>query len=237
MFRLSVEDPYGLPEELRHDALQTVLPKKTTTLSCYVSAALRFHDTTCGISWEIRRPDTWTSSAWKSTVHISTLPYGWIPEDGIDCIRQFIMCLVDTWERKSEEAERRLAERVSLTSPSCEYHPQLTQSRFKRLEQLETKGKDPRMIDNLARDAREWAQLRGSLHDHVHGVRMFMLDYCRDYHGKRIPESLETLLAVDLEAAMKKKIDKLDQTVRDLLQIVSNCPSLSSPPSSSSSHS
>jgi hypothetical protein len=77
------------------------------------------------------------------------------------------------------------------------------------------------MIDLLANDARKLAELRGILHDQVRAAEKFVKDYCRYYNANKIPKGLLDVLADQFEIVVNKWIGRLDEVVRDLLQIVS----------------
>lgn len=65
------------------------------------------------IAWTIIPPKEPSDRPLKSTNHLSTLPYGWIPDDGVDFFKQFIMCLKDRWDVECDLVEGDLAKRVS----------------------------------------------------------------------------------------------------------------------------
>jgi hypothetical protein len=66
------------------------------------------------ITWTMMPPANPSSrSTWKSRDHFSTLPYGWIPDDGVDFFTQFILCLKERWLKLCDLAEKHLSDRVS----------------------------------------------------------------------------------------------------------------------------
>lgn len=75
------------------------------------------------------------------------------------------------------------------------------------------------MINCLAEDAREWATLRKALKSQVHAARDFVLKYClccnQAEHQRRMQLPIN-----QFEADITEKINELDQTVKDLLQLV-----------------
>jgi hypothetical protein len=75
-------------------------------------------------------------------------------------------------------------------------------------------------MHHLARDAQKWAERRNILQDQVHEAEKFVTDYCRRYNGNQTLKDLKSSIH-EFEANISKRIDQLDQTVRDLLQIVS----------------
>ncbi|KAH6838535.1 ankyrin repeat-containing domain protein [Chaetomium sp. MPI-CAGE-AT-0009] len=65
------------------------------------------------IEWiVIKQPDTGslTGESWKSVSHFSTLPNGWIPDDGVDFFKQFLGELQAVWLRTCGEGEKVLAQ-------------------------------------------------------------------------------------------------------------------------------
>ncbi|KAM0445184.1 hypothetical protein ACHAO4_009889 [Trichoderma viride] len=89
----------------------------------------------------------------------------------------------------------------------------------KRLDQMEFKGKNPEMIDFLAKYAQNLAKLRTILVEQTSAAETFIRDYCLHYNANHIPKSLLELLKNDIELGITKRIADLDQTVRDLLSI------------------
>ncbi|KAA8641770.1 uncharacterized protein ATNIH1004_010709 [Aspergillus tanneri] len=150
------------------------------------------------IAWKIRRPTNPKSEAWRPIVYFSTLPYGWIPSDGMDLFKQFIVHLKERWLGLCQQAEEHLSER--------------------RLGQLSSKGKNPKLIDCLASDAQKWTELRTILLSQAREARKFVNDYCQYYNVNSIPKEL-MLLIDEFELSINNQIGQLDQTVRDLLQI------------------
>lgn len=59
---------------------------------------LDYYGRMVGIAWKV----TWSTESdllhsWKSIEHFSTLPYGWIPKNGVEFIRQFVSILEKKW--------------------------------------------------------------------------------------------------------------------------------------------
>lgn len=48
-----------------------------------------------------------------------------------------------------------------------------------------------------------------------------MNNYCARFNANNIPKDLQKLIKDDMEVGINKRLEELDQTVRDLLQIVS----------------
>lgn len=86
---------------------------------------------------------------------------------------------------------------------------------------MKYKGKNPDMIDFLAKFAQTLANLRNILIDQTSAAETFIRDYCLHYNANYTPKSLHGLLKNDIEIGITSRIGLLDQTVRDLLSIVS----------------
>lgn len=90
---------------------------------------------------------------------------------------------------------------------------------LQRLYQLRWEGKNPGLIGYLANDAQRWAEFRSSLQDQVRRARKFAVEYGQRYNENQIPK--DTLQVIgEFESRVSDLINELDQTVRDLLQIV-----------------
>jgi hypothetical protein len=91
---------------------------------------------------------------------------------------------------------------------------------FQRLSQLRSEGKNPELIGYLANDAQRWAKFRSSLQDQVRSAREFAMEYNRRYNEKKTLKYMPQEIG-ELESTVSDRMNDLDQTVRDLLQIVS----------------
>ncbi|KAF2188018.1 hypothetical protein K469DRAFT_567803, partial [Zopfia rhizophila CBS 207.26] len=152
----------------------------------------------CGITWTmVSSANPNKESSWRSTDHFSMLPYGWIPEDGVDFFTQFILHLKDRWLKLCNLAEEHLTD--------C------------RLDQLHEKGEGRELIPRLAEDAREWTNLRRILKDQVNTAGNFAVDYCYRYNENKGLEDLKGVID-GFADTVSDRISQLDQTVRDLLQ-------------------
>ncbi|KAK4233010.1 hypothetical protein C8A03DRAFT_19825 [Achaetomium macrosporum] len=199
-------------ERLKPNTLLTSLPKETDGHSIDVSFSLSIpveqYPTSkhfsipdgrkCRIAWKIIRPTHSRNDPWRPIVYFSMLPNGWIPHDGIDFFKQFIVYLKERWLELCRQAEEHL-----------------TQS---RLDQLRSEGKSPELMHRLAKDAQTWAELRDTLQGQVCEADKFFTSYCQRYNANRIPNDLE-LLIDRFESDVSDRIRGLDQTVKDLLQI------------------
>jgi hypothetical protein len=72
-------------------------------------------DWECSIGWTIsQRKSTDGRQCWKTVDHFSMLPHGWIPDNGVDFFRQFLLHLEDNWQSLCNRAHEHLSELVSL---------------------------------------------------------------------------------------------------------------------------
>lgn len=55
-----------------------------------------------------------SSSLWTTVIYFSTLPYGWIPEDGVDIFRQFLIYIKTQWLELCHKLDEHLAKRVNF---------------------------------------------------------------------------------------------------------------------------
>jgi hypothetical protein len=87
------------------------------------------------------------------------------------------------------------------------------------LDQLDKKGGSSELINHLADDAQKWGELRRHLQGQVRTAREFAEDHCRRYNGDIGLEDVRKAVEGFRDDVIGR-IDHLDQTVRDLLQIV-----------------
>ena len=96
----------------------------------------------CGIAWTLTPPTKQKDGPhWKTRDHFSMLPYGWIPEDGVDFFRQFIDNLKRRWLKLCDLAEEHLSKRVELTRTSASRGELHTDSTHSVLTNCVRKGK------------------------------------------------------------------------------------------------
>jgi hypothetical protein len=72
----------------------------------------------------------------------------------------------------------------------------------------------------LANDAQRWTEFRSSLQDQVRRAGIFATDYSKRYNDYKSPKDMQLVIG-EFESRVSDRINELDQTVRDLLQIVS----------------
>jgi hypothetical protein len=89
-----------------------------------------------------------------------------------------------------------------------------------RADQLRSEGKNPKLIGYLANDAQKWTQFRSSLQDQVREAQKFAVEYGQRYNENQTSKDMQQVIG-EFESRVGDRINELDQTVRDLLQIVS----------------
>lgn len=157
-------------------------------------------------------------------------PNGWVPNDGIDFFMQFTLRLKERLLRLCDGADKHLAKSMSLPgkcyisfrfiSPISPRFANQPGTEYSVLISCIQKGKNPKLTHRLADDAQTWAKLRSILQDQVGVARNFVADYGRRYNANQIPKCLKQSID-EFEVKVNDRISQLDQTVRDLLQIVS----------------
>ncbi|RII24236.1 hypothetical protein CUC08_Gglean011241 [Alternaria sp. MG1] len=126
------------------------------------------------------------------------LPSGNIPKNGLDFFAQFLSHLREVWLETCDLAEQHLAE--------C------------RISQLEKRGSDRELILRLAQNAQTWANLRKILKEQTKTAQEFASSYAFRYNGIQGSDEMDMLLS-DFATTIGGRLDGLDQTVRDLLQL------------------
>ncbi|KAF2825893.1 hypothetical protein CC86DRAFT_324609 [Ophiobolus disseminans] len=147
------------------------------------------------IAW--RTASTWgtdNKTVTTSSDHFSNLSNGWLPRDGPDFFAHFLDELGKRWRKVCDLADQHLTD--------C------------RLDQPQAKGESRELISRLAQDAQTWADLRRKLKDHVRTAQEFV-----KIHGHRSDNQDLNNLIEDLGLTNGRRIDQLEQAVRDLLQL------------------
>ncbi|PYI08660.1 hypothetical protein BO78DRAFT_428018 [Aspergillus sclerotiicarbonarius CBS 121057] len=137
--------------------------------------------------------------ALPKTIHyFSNLPYGWIPQNDLELVQLFMQAWRDDWVAFCQEARGYLGRL--------------------RTHQLTARGKDDRLIDSIAESMQQWTQIQATLAEQLSQARNFVTQYQRFSETRKFSEKMQdTIHGLDRE--ISGQIDKLEQTVRDLLQI------------------
>ncbi|KAB2105292.1 hypothetical protein AG0111_0g7058 [Alternaria gaisen] len=154
---------------------------------------------TCRITWSTSSTlNADGESRYEPTDYFSMLPSGNIPKNGLDFFAQFLSYLREVWLETCDLAEKHLAE--------C------------RISQLEERGSNRELILRLAQNARTWADLRKILKEQTKTAQEFASNYSFRYNGNQGSDEVDMLLS-DFTTTIGGRLDGLDQTVRDLLQL------------------
>ncbi|KAF9885096.1 hypothetical protein FE257_000736 [Aspergillus nanangensis] len=134
----------------------------------------------------------------KTVHYFSNLPYGWIPENDLEFVQLFMQTWREDWLTFCQDARRCLSQL--------------------RSHQLTARGRDDLLIDAVAENMLQWTHIQGILADQMSQIRTFVAQYQGFSETRRFSEQIhETIHAFDRD--ISTQIDKLEQTVRDLLQI------------------
>lgn len=169
----------------------------------------------CGIAWTVGGGGEDGRSAEKTEDHFSMLPDGWIPDDSVEFFQLFIIHLTKKWSDLCNEAEEHLSDRVS-----CYHYPPaaiLTDCRAQRTTQLQSQGRSE-MVKLLAEDSQNLAELCRCIRSQVRDARKFIAD---DGHSLGAGVERRALKTIESFAGIEDQLHGLDQTIRDLLQLVS----------------
>ncbi|PYH99293.1 hypothetical protein BO71DRAFT_221224 [Aspergillus ellipticus CBS 707.79] len=134
----------------------------------------------------------------KAIHYFSNLPYGWIPQNDLEVVQLFMQSWCDDWMTFCREARGYLGRL--------------------RTHQLTARGKDDRLIDSIAESMQEWTRIQGTLAEQLSQARTFVTQYQRFSETRRLSEQMHEMIH-GLDREISGQIDKLEQTVRDLLQI------------------
>ncbi|KAJ5131840.1 hypothetical protein N7448_005998 [Penicillium atrosanguineum] len=143
-----------------------------------------------GIAWIKRRTVEGFAQGF-----ISMLPSGWVPNDPSDFFNLFLEALHQKWKASCFDAN----ERIELL----------------RHDQVKKCGRSRGLVDELAKNALQRADLRRCLQSHIEGLNEVVTT---NLSLEPDPQLKELIHGIDQEVSVK--LDKMEQAVRDLLQIV-----------------
>lgn len=152
----------------------------------------------------------------KTIHYFSNLPSGRIPQNDLDFVQLFISTWKQDWLSCCQEGRRYLGRLVSLSLTPSQL-PILTPAQ--RSRQLTARGKNGHLIDTIAENMLKWTQIQGTLADQVTEARNFVSQYQRFSETRHFSENMNRSIDL-LDRDVSGQIEKLEQVVRDLLQIV-----------------
>ncbi|KAI1075649.1 hypothetical protein F5B20DRAFT_558890 [Whalleya microplaca] len=158
---------------------------------------------TLEIAWHVILDDR--THSWRYIKNFTNLEHLWIPSHGIDFYQTFIVTLGERWLKLCEFKERRL---------------QLSRQRL-----LRQKGNDPSLLDTLLEGGDEWIDLKNAVQDTVAAAKRFGQQYAYRHDET---EALPGLIQVvdNLQKNINAKLNQLDETSRNLIQLEFNLVSI-----------
>ncbi|KAJ5225237.1 hypothetical protein N7468_006462 [Penicillium chermesinum] len=164
-------------------------------LVTYISLTFPYQQGKGGYPWGI----AWISRKTAEGLaygFISMLPSGWVPSDPSDFFNLFLEALYHKWRATCSDENARI-EKL-------------------RHDQLKNRGGNYGLVDELAKNALERAELRQCLQSHIEGL----LDVVKFNASLQTERKSQLREVVDeLEQTVTTKLDNMEQAVRDLLQI------------------
>ncbi|KAF3399901.1 Ankyrin repeat domain-containing protein 50 [Penicillium rolfsii] len=164
-------------------------------LVTYISLAFPCKQEKDDYSWGI----AWTSTTTAEGLaygFISMLPSGWLPNDPSDFFGLFLEALRHKWKATCSNANARVE--------------------ALRHDQVKKRGRSYGLVDELAKNALERADLRQCLQSHIEGLLTVVKanSSLEEKHQSQLEGEISEL---DLEVTAK--LDHMEQAVRDILQI------------------
>jgi hypothetical protein len=86
---------------------------------------------------------------------------------------------------------------------------------------LTARGEDDLLIDTIAESMLQWTHLQGVLEEQLSQARTFVSEYQTFAETRQLRNTLNEIIDT-FEQDVSGQIDKLEQAIRDLLQIVSD---------------
>lgn len=96
----------------------------------------------------------------------------------------------------------------------------LANDHIQRSHQLTARGKDELLIDTVAENMLRWTRIQSTLSEQLSQAREFVSQYQKFSETRQFSDQINETID-SLERDVSNQIDKLEQTFRDLLQIVS----------------
>ncbi|KAJ6016529.1 hypothetical protein N7540_011120 [Penicillium herquei] len=127
---------------------------------------------------------------------ISMLSCGWVPKDPSEFFERFLKSLHRSWKRTCSDANSRIE--------------------VLRREQVRKRGRSYGLVNELAKNALERAELRQCLQSHIEGL----LEVVTTNISLEMEQRSQLRELVDgIEQTVIVKLDNMEQAVRDILQI------------------
>ncbi|KAA8651885.1 uncharacterized protein ATNIH1004_000783 [Aspergillus tanneri] len=134
----------------------------------------------------------------KSICYFSNLPYGYIPQNDLELVQQFMRIFRKDWMAYCHAARRHLGQL--------------------RSHQLTARGKDDRLIDTVAEKMLIWTHIQGTLANQLNQARNFVMQYQHFSETRHFSDQMSHTIDT-FDRDVSSQIEKLEQMFRDLLQI------------------
>ncbi|KAB8261316.1 ankyrin repeat-containing domain protein [Aspergillus pseudonomiae] len=134
----------------------------------------------------------------KTIHYFSNLPFGWTPQSDLEFIELFMQTWKDDWISFCRDERRNLGHLRSY--------------------QLAAAGKDDLLIDAIAGNMQKWTQMQWMLEDQLNQAREFVSQYQAFTESRQLSEHMGKIITT-FEHDVSNQIDKMEQGIRDLLQV------------------
>ncbi|KAF7617896.1 ankyrin repeat-containing domain protein [Aspergillus flavus] len=152
-----------------------------------------------GEHYRIRTIEWSVLEAPPKTIHyFSNLPFGWTPQSDLELIELFMQTWKDDWMCFCRDERRNLGHLRSY--------------------QLTAAGKDDFLIDAIAGNMQKWTQMQWMLEDQLNQAREFVAQYQTFTESRQLSEYMGKIITA-FEHDVSSQIDKMEQGIRDLLQV------------------
>lgn len=193
----------NLPNELKF-SLGNRSPCRTFSLSIVtrfqnLKAPQDSREDSSGEYYRVRIIEWSVLEAPPKTIHyFSNLPFGWTPKSDLEFIELFMQTWKDDWIRFCRDERRSLGHLRSY--------------------QLAAAGKDDFLIDAIAGNMQKWTELQWVLEDQLNQAREFVSQYQTFTESRQLSEHMGKIINT-FEHDVSSQIDKMEQGIRDLLQV------------------
>ncbi|KAE8371733.1 hypothetical protein BDV26DRAFT_275464 [Aspergillus bertholletiae] len=193
----------NLPNELKF-SLGNRSPCRTFSLSIVMrfqnmNAPQDSEEDTSSEHYRVRTIEWSVLEAPPKTIHyFSNLPFGWTPRSDLEFIELFMQTWKDDWISFCRDERRNLGHLRSY--------------------QLAAGGKDDLLIDAIAGNMQKWTQMQWMLEDQLNQAREFVAQYQTFTESRNLSEYMSKIITA-FEHDVSSQIDKMEQGIRDLLQV------------------
>ncbi|KAE8131502.1 ankyrin repeat-containing domain protein [Aspergillus pseudotamarii] len=130
----------------------------------------------------------------KTIHYFSNLPFGWTPQSDLELIELFMQTWKDDWITFCRDERRNLGHLLAAA------------------------GKDDFLIDAIAGNMQRWTQMQWMLEDQLNQAKEFVAQYQTFTESRQLSEYMGKIITT-FEHDVSCQIDKMEQGIRDLLQV------------------